>query len=147
MKELSPPMIEALLNEKVVGRIGCHADGTTYVVPVTYAYDGNYIYVHSAKGMKIAIIQKSPDVCFQVDDIQNLANWRSVIIWGRFEEIHHQERANAMKLLVDRIMALLTDEAGMPAYGATQHAQAAMSDEALWYRIKIGKKTGRYEIK
>ncbi len=36
--ELNPEEIEQLLSAQLVGRIGCHADGTTYVVPVSYGY-------------------------------------------------------------------------------------------------------------
>jgi nitroimidazol reductase NimA-like FMN-containing flavoprotein (pyridoxamine 5'-phosphate oxidase superfamily) len=50
---LDKEQIETLLNELPVGRIGCHAEGITYIVPVNYAYDGVNIYAHSAKGMKI----------------------------------------------------------------------------------------------
>lgn len=44
--------IETLIKNQVIGRIGCHADGVTYVIPVSYAYDGACIYVHSQEGMK-----------------------------------------------------------------------------------------------
>lgn len=51
--ELNPTMIERLLHDNIVGRIGCHSFGRTYVVPITYAYDGNAIYAHSAEGTKL----------------------------------------------------------------------------------------------
>jgi hypothetical protein len=38
--------IEDLLHAEVVGRIGCHTSGRTYVVPITYAYDGAAVYGH-----------------------------------------------------------------------------------------------------
>jgi hypothetical protein len=145
-RELKEEAIERLLNEQIIGRIGCHADGITYVVPVTYAYDGEYIYVHSEKGMKTAIMQKNPDVCFQVDEIRNLVTWWSVIAWGHFEEIHKEERDQAMKLLTDHIMSLLKGNHSLPAYGAVEHAKAATRQEAIWYRIKVNKKTGRCEV-
>ena len=79
--------IEQLLQQQLVGRIGCHVDGLTYVVPVSYAYEGNYIYCHALEGMKINMMRKNPDVCFEVDNTKNLANWQSVIAWGSFEEL------------------------------------------------------------
>jgi len=57
---LETDQIEDLLGSQVVGRIGCHADDLTYVVPVSYAYDGSCIYAHSEEGMKIAIMRKNP---------------------------------------------------------------------------------------
>lgn len=37
---LTRAQIDGLLQQSTVGRIGVHADGKTYVVPVTYVYDG-----------------------------------------------------------------------------------------------------------
>ena len=41
---LDAARIEALLGEEVVGRIGCHAEGRTYVVPITYVYADGCVY-------------------------------------------------------------------------------------------------------
>ena len=85
--KLNSEEIDQLLNNQLVGRIGCHSDGVTYVVPISYAFDGNNIYAHSFKGLKLTIMRKNPKVCFEVDDTQDLANWKSVICWGEFEEL------------------------------------------------------------
>jgi nitroimidazol reductase NimA-like FMN-containing flavoprotein (pyridoxamine 5'-phosphate oxidase superfamily) len=39
--ELTPEQINAVLFSEVVGRIGCHSEGRTYVVPITYVFDGD----------------------------------------------------------------------------------------------------------
>ena len=59
---LSDEQVERLLGSEVVGRIGCHAEGRTYVVPVTYVYDGSAIYGHTGDGMKMRMMRKNPDV-------------------------------------------------------------------------------------
>ena len=41
---LSPEEIEALLRRHRVGRNGCSANDRPYVVPITYNYDGGYVY-------------------------------------------------------------------------------------------------------
>lgn len=48
--KLEQPEIEALLSRQVTGRLGCHAEGTTYVVPVNYVYKNGIIYAHSGPG-------------------------------------------------------------------------------------------------
>jgi len=63
---LNEDQIETLLRELPVGRIGCHADGITYIVPVNYVYDGINVYAHSANGMKIDMMRKNPEVCFRL---------------------------------------------------------------------------------
>ena len=62
--KLNPEEIDQLLSHQIVGRIGCHADGVTYIVPISYAYDGTFIYAHSFKGMKLTIMQKKPEGLF-----------------------------------------------------------------------------------
>src|SRR6266542_2301801 len=108
---LSNDQIEEVLKKHFVGRIGCHNDDDIYVVPVSYAYDGKYVYVRSFEGKKLEMMRKDPKVCFQVDDMQNMANWRSVIAWGEFEELSDMtERNKALRLLIERQLPLFSSE-------------------------------------
>src|SRR6195952_2636408 len=105
--ELSELEIETLLKQQVIGRIACHADDTTYIVPINYVYNGTCIYGHSSIGKKIEMMRKNPEVCFEVDDIKSVFRWQSVIAWGRFEEItDSNEMERAMQRLLHRIMPL-----------------------------------------
>ena len=54
--ELSPEEIEEVLRSEITGRIGCHADGRTYVVPITYGYQRSYVYCHSPEGLKLRMM-------------------------------------------------------------------------------------------
>ena len=49
--------IERLIHQQVVGRIGCNAEGITYIVPISYAYDGEYVYARTFEGMKMEIMR------------------------------------------------------------------------------------------
>jgi nitroimidazol reductase NimA-like FMN-containing flavoprotein (pyridoxamine 5'-phosphate oxidase superfamily) len=31
--------VEEVLKDQLIGRIGCHSNGVTYIVPVSYAYN------------------------------------------------------------------------------------------------------------
>jgi len=144
--ELNDSQVEDVLKSQVIGRIGCHAEGISYVVPVTYVYDGIYIYAHSAKGMKIDMMRKNADICFEVDLMKNMANWQSVIAWGKFEEIiNSNEKQQAMQKLIDRIVPLLASETTQPSHGIKEHANDAGRRKVILYRIKLNKKTGRFE--
>ena len=70
-----------------MGRIGCNDGERNYVVPVNYAYDGKFIIAHSIMGMKIAIMRKNPNVCFEVDEMKSYTKWKSVIVWGVYQEL------------------------------------------------------------
>jgi len=103
-------MIDVLSNS-IIGRLGCHADGKTYVVPISYAYDSDYIYARTFNGMKIEMMRKNPDVCFQIDNMQNMSDWESVIIWGTFEELTDEsERTKGLKILLSRILPNVSSE-------------------------------------
>src|SRR5436190_2124456 len=98
---LSIQSAKQVLQSNIVGRIGCHDGTRTYVVPVQYVFDGKCVYAHSVEGMKIHIMRKHPDVCFEVDDIKNLNNWKSVIAWGRYDELTSEhQRYEVIKSLV-----------------------------------------------
>jgi uncharacterized protein len=60
--ELTSEQIEHLLHGEVVERIGCHENGKTYVVPVNYAYDGEYHYGHAADGMTLRMMRTNPEL-------------------------------------------------------------------------------------
>lgn len=51
--ELNYTEIEDVLQNQHIGRIGCHAKGITYIVPVSYAYSDSYVYIHSLEGKKL----------------------------------------------------------------------------------------------
>jgi len=147
LAELSEIQIENLLKQQVTGRIACHAEGVTYIVPVNYAYDGTYIYGHSSIGKKIEMMRKNPEVCFEVDDIKSVFRWQSVVAWGRFEEITDiKENEQAMQRLIHRIMPLSDNPTDHPSHGITQSdSDIGTKVELIVYRIKVSKKTGRSE--
>ena len=130
-----------------IGRIGCHADGITYIVPINYIYDGKNLYAHSARGMKIDIMRKNPEVCFQADAIDDLLNWESVICWGRFEEIFDmQEKTDVMQKIINRVMPMMQGDTAQPSHGFTSDASDVGEDlELILYKIVLSKKTGRFE--
>jgi len=144
--DLKPAEIESFLGEQLVGRIGCHVDGKTYVVPVSYAYDGRDILVHSLEGMKVDMMRKNPSVCFQVDDTRNLSEWKSVICWGEFEEIKDKkEMQEALHHLNNRIAPHMTSQTMHvnPEYPFTSSDVAEI--EGIFFRIRLREKTGRFE--
>jgi len=147
--KLEQPEIEAVLNQQVTGRLGCHAQGITYIVPVNYVYKNGVIYAHSGPGMKIEMMRKNPKVCFEVDEIKSIFSWRSVIAWGKFEEITDiQEQEQAMQSLIHRIMPLVEHPAGHPSHGITAN-EYDIGDkiDLIVYKITIDKITGRFERK
>jgi nitroimidazol reductase NimA-like FMN-containing flavoprotein (pyridoxamine 5'-phosphate oxidase superfamily) len=144
---LSDEQVDAVLRSEVVGRIGCHADGKTYVVPVVYAYDGSAIYGHSNEGLKMRMLRANSAVCFEVDHVERLSNWQSVIVWGQFEELHGEDADRAEQLLVERLKPVLADQIeqlSQPPAPAGRSDADLLVRRAVVYRISVTERTGRY---
>jgi nitroimidazol reductase NimA-like FMN-containing flavoprotein (pyridoxamine 5'-phosphate oxidase superfamily) len=137
--------IDELLAKQLVARLGCHANGVTYVVPVSYAFDGEFVYIHSFEGRKVHMLRQNPQVCFQVDDARDLSNWKSVVCWGVFEELEDKsDRDAAIEKLNARMLPIITSE--------TMHVSPIwpFTDDTLQvlgvvFRIRFTEKTGRFE--
>jgi uncharacterized protein len=146
--KLSEEQIEEVLTANVLGRIGCNDGSKTYVVPINYVYDGKFIISHSVEGMKIKMMRKNPQVCFEVDVMNSFTNWKSVIAWGEYQELtDERERYQAMKLFVDRMMRMkISETASLPELTEQRvHPRSPGNIKPVIYRIVITEKTGRYE--
>src|SRR5687768_15235346 len=97
--KLNPEQMDYVLRSQLIGRIGCYAEGRVYLVPITYVYDGEYIYGHTREGLKVRMMRQNPEICFEVDAIKDMANWQCVIIQGVYEELNDEESQVARRLL------------------------------------------------
>jgi len=144
--ELSPEEIEEVLRSEITGRIGCHADGRTYVVPITYGYQRSYVYCHSPEGLKLRMMRKNPVVCFEVDRVEDVGNWRSVIATGRFEELSGRDVIAAMDVLISRLGQVGDSARTHPSYLLRSAETAGVDGRPIvLYRILLTEKTGRFE--
>ena len=91
-------------------------------------------------------MRENPEVCFQVDAIENMTNWRSAILWGRYEELKSDiDQQKGMKILADRLAPFNLSETVRPhdSSDATELQKGRL--RAAAYRILITEKTGRFE--
>jgi len=146
--DLGEEAIEVILKHQFLGQLGCHANDLTYVVPISYAYQNNYIYAYSQEGMKIDMMRTNPKVCFEVHTLQNMANWQCVVVWGDFEEIKEEaERNEAIQILLRRDLPSVSSEKAYltPKRPLTPGEVKSEDVKGIVFRIKLTKKTGRYE--
>lgn len=144
--ELTTDQCLQVLRSVEIGRIGCYGDGKVYIVPVTFVCDDNFIYAHSKEGLKTKMMRKHPKVCFQVDRIDNMANWRSVLVWGMFEEIKNKnEQSIAMKILRDRLSPMVLSESVKAPRDFGNAREISKPFKAVAFRISIDEITGRFE--
>jgi uncharacterized protein len=147
--KLTEGQIEHVLQSQMIGRIACYAESKLYIVPITYVYHDKNIYAHSREGRKIDMMRKNRDVCFEVDVIDNMANWRSVVAWGQFEELSKEpEKSKAMKILSDKVMPVLSSETLKQSPDDVHPPEVVeKTPKTIAFRIRIRENTGRFEKK
>jgi nitroimidazol reductase NimA-like FMN-containing flavoprotein (pyridoxamine 5'-phosphate oxidase superfamily) len=152
-----------LLKSELIGRIGCFDGNKVYVVPITYAYDNGYIYGHTKDGLKIHMMRKNPNVCFEVDWMKDMSNWKSVILYGTFEELKGNDANNGLEILMKSIRSNLnrkspsTEEASDQDNLGTEnfaflhsflspflHSKNNEIFDIVVYRIKVNEATGKF---
>jgi len=147
--KLTSEEIENLLHQQFIGHLGCQDKDTVYVVPVGYAYDGDNIYCHTFEGQKVTMMRNNPKVCFQVDEMKDMGNWKSAITWGNFEEIDDEmERRKALHILSARrlpISSSITKHLGETWPFTDEGANVLEGVGGLFFRISLKEKSGEYE--
>lgn len=149
LETLNDIQIDKFLKEQTIGRIGCHVDGKTYVVPTSYVYDGKFIYCHAHEGMKINMMRKNPKICFEVDAFKVSATWESVIVWGDFIEVtDEQERNNILQILISNKLPIINSVAMKMELGINYPypPDNLSTINGIIFKIEINEKTGRQEV-
>ena len=95
--------IDAIIRTALVCRIALARGDEPYVVPVSFGYDGDALFIHTARsGRKIDFIEANNRVCFEVDanvalktDDCDACKWtfefESVIGYGTITELETAE--------------------------------------------------------
>ena len=99
------------------------------------------------EGTKITMMRKNPNVCFEVDCIDNLANWRCVMVWGKFEELKTPySQANARNLFIERLEPITVGETVDPAREFANPPKVVEKKlKPVVYRISLKEITGKFE--
>ena len=103
-RELSRAEIDDFLRGQRIARLGCHAGGVTYIVPLIYAYEDEALIAVTTEGRKTVMLRENPRVCVEVDeyDTDGKGSWRSVIAYGQSEELVGDAIEPALALLRER---------------------------------------------
>jgi len=106
-------VIEEILRENQVGRLGTAVDGEPYIVPMNYTYVSGKILMHTHRdGKKVRDIEANPRVCFEVDSGEMIEGddpcgysweYRSVIAHGDARIIDDLAgKLEALRLISDK---------------------------------------------
>lgn len=136
-------IMEILRTNKIL-RLGLSHKDIPYIVPMNYAYDGEYVFLHCAnEGKKLQIIDKNENCCFEITDSVNIigsedgcsctTQYRSVMGFGKIERVHEKnEKECALKSLIRQILGKET----------LQISDSGMNEVSV-LKITIGTLTGK----
>ncbi|RYZ03341.1 MAG: pyridoxamine 5'-phosphate oxidase family protein [Myxococcales bacterium] len=109
VQEISAKECYAKLASTGFGRLACARDNQPYVVPISFAVEGESIYAFSLAGQKIDWMRENPRVCLEADWLNSSSDWTSGVVMGRYEELtdtpeYYNERLLALASLQTRPM-------------------------------------------
>ncbi|HRO43648.1 MAG TPA: pyridoxamine 5'-phosphate oxidase family protein [Flavipsychrobacter sp.] len=148
LSKLTQEEMEEMLRNNMIGRLGCNDGERTYVVPISYVYENGALLCHSHDGMKIQMMRRNPFVCFEIDEVRDFNNWRSVIAWGVYQELTEERDIEyARQFFSDYMLQMKTQETAAPPHQQESRFHELKPEyvPALYYRIHLQKITGRYE--
>jgi len=92
-------------------------------------------------------MRNNPNICFEVDAMNNMANWRSIIIDGTFSELKGAAAMKAREHLFNPIWPYLTSSTVHSHEHETSLASVNDTNRVkpIMFRIKIKEKSGRFE--
>lgn len=82
---LSRAECDALLASQHVGRLAFTFRDRVDIEPVHYVYRDGWIWGRTAVGTKVDVLSHHPWVAFEVDRVEGLFAWQSVVVHGRIE--------------------------------------------------------------
>jgi uncharacterized protein len=82
IRDLSRSECEAILARHHVGRIAFASGTRVDIEPLHYVFADGWIYCRTSRGAKVSIIEHHRWVAFEVDEVDGLFDWRSVVVRG-----------------------------------------------------------------
>ncbi|PID75595.1 MAG: pyridoxamine 5'-phosphate oxidase [Deltaproteobacteria bacterium] len=79
----SKETIEKIIRSSQICRLGLSDGSQPYIVPLSFGYDNETLFFHSAReGKKVAFIKKNPHVCFEFEHNTSLVESDTPCSWG-----------------------------------------------------------------
>ncbi|MDO6807344.1 pyridoxamine 5'-phosphate oxidase family protein [Zobellia galactanivorans] len=143
--ELSECM--AFLSDHSIGHLGYISGRSPYIVPITYYYDqeNKSILSYSALGHKINAMRSYEHVALQVEDIDSMSEWRSVLVNGRFEELKGSTAKKSLHTFAQGVQdTILRTQGEKPEFIKDFSSKLEMETLPIVFRIHIADIVGKY---
>jgi len=83
IRDLDRAECDALLARHHVGRLAFTFRDRVDIAPIHYVFAQGRIYGRTGFGAKVEVLEHHPWVAFEVDEVDALFTWRSVVVHGR----------------------------------------------------------------
>jgi nitroimidazol reductase NimA-like FMN-containing flavoprotein (pyridoxamine 5'-phosphate oxidase superfamily) len=136
-RELSREEIEAMLLRNNVGRIAFSFHDRVDVQPIHYVYERGWLYGRTSEGDKIASLKHNQWIAFEIDEVEDVFDWRSIVIHGSIWILHPRGSPRA-----EEVWAKAAELVNRIVPGAlTEHDPVAFRQ--ILFRIAVGDVRGR----
>jgi len=113
---MSPASCLALLERHTVGRMAYAYRNRVDITPIHYVHSEGWLFVRTSDGSKMTTLRHVPWVAFEVDEVEGVFDWKSVVVHGAVYRMA-RDGAPAEAKLWSKGMALLkriVPETGTP---------------------------------
>ena len=97
-RDLSRDEVEKILERNNVGRLAFSLHDRVDIQPIHYVYERGWLYGRTSEGEKIATLAHNQWVAFEVDEVKDTFDWRSVVVHGSFWILHPRGSPRAEEL-------------------------------------------------
>ena len=87
-RDLARTEIEEIIARNNIGRVAFAFHDRVDIQPIHYVYERGWLYGRTSEGEKMATLQHNQWVAFEIDEIKDTFDWRSVVIHGSFWRLH-----------------------------------------------------------
>jgi len=99
-REMDREEIEAMLLRNKVGRLAFSLHDRVDVQPIHYVYERGWLYGRTSEGDKLMALSHNQWVAFEVDEVEDVFDWKSIVIHGSFWVLHPRGSPHAEELWV-----------------------------------------------
>lgn len=135
------------LGSNYIGRLAFISKGNPFIIPITYYYDSeeNCILSYASIGHKIEAMRISGSVALQVDDIESIQHWRSVLVHGIFEEFDGSTAKKYLHRFAEGVQVTVTRKKDTnPKFIQDFSSRLQERGIPIMYRITINDITGKF---
>jgi uncharacterized protein len=98
IRDLSREETEAIIQRNRVGRLAFSFHDRVDIQPIHYIYERGWLYGRTSEGDKISALKHNQWIAFEIDEVADVFDWRSVVIHGSFWIIHPRGSPRAEEL-------------------------------------------------